>query len=86
MAIARFLPIVRTFAPVIAGTVEMDFKKFSSYNIIGAIIWVGSITSLGYVLGDNSWVKSNLEYILIGIVVTVTAPVIIKLFLKRKNN
>lgn len=85
IAIARFLPIVRTFAPVIAGTVEMDFKKFSFYNIIGAIIWVGSITFLGYLLGENTWVKSNIEFILIGIVVTVSAPVIIKLFLKKKK-
>lgn len=86
IAIARFLPIVRTFAPIIAGTVEMNFKKFAFYNVIGAIVWVGSITSLGYVLGDNPWVKSNLEYILIGLVLIVTAPVIIKLFIKKKEN
>lgn len=85
IAIARFLPIVRTFAPIIAGTVEMNFKKFSFYNIIGALVWVGSITSLGYVLGNNLWVKSNLEYILIGLVVLVTAPVIIKLFICDKK-
>ncbi len=84
IAIARFLPIVRTFAPIIAGTVKMDFKKFAFYNIIGAIIWVGSLTSLGYVLGDNPWVKSNLEYVIIGIVLIVTLPVIFKLLLKKK--
>ncbi len=83
IVIARFLPIVRTFAPIIAGTVEMNFKKFAFYNVIGAIVWVGSITSLGYVLGDNLWVKSNLEYILIGLVLLVTAPVIIKLFIRK---
>lgn len=86
IAIARFLPIVRTFAPIIAGTVEMNFKKFAIYNIIGAIVWVGSITSLGYVLGNNLWVKSNLEYILIGLVLIVTAPVIIKLFIRKRKN
>lgn len=85
IAIARFLPIVRTFAPIIAGTVEMDSKKFAFYNIIGAIVWVGSITGLGYALGDNLWVKSNLEYVLIGLVLIVTAPVIIKLFVKKKE-
>jgi len=83
IAIARFLPIVRTFAPIIAGTVEMNLKKFAFYNIVGAIVWVGSITSLGYILGDNPWVKSNLEYILIGLVLLVTAPVFIKLFFKK---
>ncbi|MGC1632856.1 MAG: VTT domain-containing protein [Gelidibacter sp.] len=85
IAIARFLPIVRTFAPIIAGTVEMNFKKFAIYNVIGAIVWVGSITSLGYVLGNNIWVKSNLEYILIGLVLIVTTPVIIKLFINNKG-
>lgn len=85
IAIARFLPIVRTFAPIIAGTVEMDFKKFTFYNIIGAVVWVGSITSLGYVLGNNLWVKNNLEFIMIGLVVLVTAPVIIKLFSKKEK-
>ncbi len=86
IAIARFLPIVRTFAPIIAGTVEMNFKKFAFYNVVGAIVWVGSITSLGYILGDNPWVKNNLEYIIIGLVLIVTAPVIIKLYIKKKNN
>ena len=64
IAIARFLPIVRTFAPIIAGTVEMNFKKFAMYNVIGAIVWVVSLTSLGYILGDIPWIKNNLEYIL----------------------
>lgn len=86
IAIARFLPIVRTFAPIIAGTVEMNFKKFAVYNIVGAIVWVGSITSLGFVLGDIPWVKDHLEYILIGLVLLVTAPVIIKLMSNGEKN
>lgn len=86
IAIARFLPIVRTFAPIIAGSLEMNFKRFSYYNVIGAFIWVSSITSLGYVLGDIPWVKNNLELIIMCIVLVVTAPVIIKLFLKKKVN
>lgn len=86
IAMARFLPIVRTFAPIIAGSVEMNFKKFTIYNVVGAIIWVGSITSLGYVLGDIPWVKNNLEFIMLGLVLVVTIPVIIKLFFKKKVN
>lgn len=85
IAIARFLPIVRTFAPIIAGTVDMNFREFTFYNIVGAIVWVGSITSLGYVLGDNLWVIHNLGYIIIGLVLIVTAPVIVKLFVKKRN-
>lgn len=85
IAISRFLPVVRTFAPIIAGTVEMDFKKFTFYNITGAIVWVGSITTLGYVLGDNAWVKSNLEIIMLALIIVVTAPVVIKLFTAKKK-
>lgn len=84
IAIARFLPIVRTFAPIVAGTVKMDFKKFAFYNILGAIVWVASITSLGYVLGDNPWVKNNLEFIILGIVLVVTLPVVLKLTFKKR--
>ncbi|MBS1652655.1 MAG: VTT domain-containing protein [Bacteroidetes bacterium] len=84
IAIARFLPIVRTFAPIIAGTVEMNFKKFAFYNVLGAVVWVGSIVSLGYILGNNPWVIKNIEYVLMGLVLFVTAPVIIKLFFNKK--
>jgi len=83
IAIARFLPVIRTFAPIIAGMVKMDMKKFSLYNILGAAIWVVSLTSLGYILGDNAWVKRNLEFVIIGIVLIVTAPVIIKFLAKK---
>ncbi len=83
--ISRFLPVVRTFAPLIGGMVEMDFRKFSFYNILGAVIWVVSITSLGFVLGENAWVKDNLEYIIIALVLIVTAPVIMKMIYKKKT-
>lgn len=85
IAIARFLPIVRTFAPIVAGTVKMDYRKFSFYNGLGAVIWVVSITSLGFVLGEKPWVKNNLEYIILGIILIVTLPVVIKLFFKKKK-
>lgn len=83
--IARFLPIVRTFAPIVAGIVEMDFKKFALYNVVGGIIWVGSLVTLGYLLGENPWVQRNFEYVIMGIVLAATAPVIIKLFTGKKK-
>lgn len=83
--LARFLPVVRTFAPIVAGIVEMDFKKFALYNIVGGLIWVGSLVTLGYLLGENPWVQRNLEYVILGIVVVATAPVIIKLFTGKKK-
>ena len=85
IAIARFLPIVRTFAPIVAGTVKMDYKKFTFYNILGAFIWVVSITSLGFVLGENAWVKRNLEYVILGLILVVTLPVVLKLIFKKKK-
>lgn len=85
IAVSRFLPIVRTFSPIVGGMVKMDLKKYSFYNVLGAVIWVVSITSLGYVLGDNPWVKSNLEFVIIALVVIVTAPVIIKMFANKKG-
>lgn len=83
--IARFLPVVRTFAPIVAGMVNMDLKKFSFYNIIGAIAWTGSIVSAGFLLGEYKVVQDNLDKIIIGIVVITTAPVLIKMIAGRKK-
>lgn len=84
--VARFLPIVRTFAPIVAGIVGMEFRKFFLFNVIGAIAWIISITTLGFVLGENVWVREHLEYIIIGLVVITTAPVLLKMFFgKRKH-
>lgn len=84
--IARFLPIVRTFAPIVAGVVKMDYKKFISFNIIGAICWIASITTLGFMLGENVWIKEQLEWIILGLILITTLPVIFKmLFSKRKK-
>lgn len=83
--IARFLPVVRTFAPIVAGMVNMDKKKFALYNILGAVIWAGSIVTAGFWLGKYDWVKENLDKIIIGIVVITTAPVLIKMIAGRKK-
>jgi len=88
IVLARFLPIVRTFAPLVAGMVKMRPAKFSFYNVTGSFLWVISIVSAGFLLGENVWVKNNLDKIIMGIVVLTTAPVFIKIisekFKKRK--
>lgn len=86
IVLARFLPIVRTFAPIVAGVVNMDRKKFFFYNVIGCIAWVGSMTLAGYFLGENEWVKYNFEKIVIGLVVVTTAPVVFKMFFGKKKS
>ena len=87
---ARFIPFVRTFAPIVAGIVQMDKKKFSFYNIVGSIAWVFSMLFAGHYLQQliyNSFgfdLKKHLEVIVIGIVIITTAPVIIKMLTKKK--
>ncbi|GGB22112.1 DedA family protein [Puia dinghuensis] len=88
---ARFLPIVRTFAPIIAGIVAMDKKKFVLYNVVGSLAWVFAMLFAGHYL-DKLFMtkfgfdlKKHLEVIVIGIVVITTAPVLYKLFFGRKN-
>ena len=88
---ARFVPIVRTFAPLIAGIVEMKGSKFTFYNIIGSIAWVTSMILGGFFLQKWIWdafqfdLKEHLEIIVIGIVLVTTAPVLIKLIFGKKK-
>lgn len=83
--VARFLPVVRTFAPIVAGVVHMNYKKFISFNIIGAVLWVASLTTLGFVLGENAWIKEQLEWIILGLVLITTFPVAFKMFFSKKK-
>jgi len=88
---ARFIPIVRTFAPIVAGIVGMDKKKFHFFNIVGCVAWVVSMLFAGFFL--QRWIlaqfgfdlKEHLEIIVLGIVLVTTAPVLIKLFGRKKK-
>lgn len=86
IVLARFLPIVRTFAPIVGGVVGMNFKKFFFYNIVGSLAWVISMMLAGYLLGDIPAVKNNLEKIVIGIILITTGPVLFKMFFGKKKN
>ena len=85
IVLARFLPIVRTFAPIVGGLVKMNPAKFAFYNIMGSFLWAASIVTAGFLLGENQWAKENLEKIIIGIVVITTAPVILKMLRAKKK-
>jgi membrane-associated protein len=88
---ARFLPFIRTFAPIVAGIVQMDKKKFHFYNIIGCVAWVFTMLFAGYFL--QKWIlnqfgfdlKDHLELIVLGIVLITTAPVLIKVISPKKK-
>jgi membrane-associated protein len=76
LILARFVPIIRTFVPVIVGVAQMGKRKFFTYNVIGAVLWGGGVTLLGYVLGDKvPWVKDNLDIIFIAIVLVSVIPI-----------
>jgi len=90
--IARFIPIIRTFAPIVAGIVQMDKKKFMVFNVIGSVAWVFSMLVGGHFL--QKWIlsqfgfdlKQHLEVIVLGIVFVTTAPVIFKLLFNKKKS
>ena len=76
--IARFVPIVRTFAPFVAGSGAMDYKKFMTYNVVGAFLWVGSLLPAGWYFGNFPIVKNNFELVIFGIIGVSLLPMVIE--------
>jgi membrane-associated protein len=85
LIMGRFVPIVRTFAPIFAGVVKLDIKKFALYNVLCAILWIASLTLLGYFLGRRfaQQIEEYLVYIIIGFILITTIPLIIT-FVKKQ--
>ena len=77
IVLARFVPIVRTFAPTVAGAAGMNYRQFVMYNVIGGISWIFSMTLLGFFLGKNLWVRENIDKVVIGIVILSIVPIIL---------
>lgn len=78
IVLARFIPIVRTFAPFVAGIALMNPAVFFSYNIIGCLLWVGALVSAGFFLGNLAWVRENFSFIVYAIIVISVLPVCIE--------
>jgi membrane-associated protein len=74
--IGRFVPIIRTFAPFLAGVAGMTYRRFLSYNVIGAVAWIASLVYAGYLFGNIPWVKQNLTLIVVAIVVVSLMPAV----------
>ncbi len=82
---ARFVPIIRTFAPFVAGIGTMRYMKFASYNILGALAWVVSFLSLGYFFGGLPIIKENFTYVIFGIILISILPPVVEGFYKKRK-
>ena len=83
--IARFIPIVRTFAPFVGGMGNMNYAQFARYNIVGAVLWVVSFTTLGYFFGQLPFVKEHFSWIMSAIIVFSVVPMIVEIIRHRND-
>ncbi|MDD0842186.1 DedA family protein [Pseudomonas sp. Gutcm_11s] len=82
--LARFVPIVRTFAPFVAGMGHMPYRRFATYNVIGAVIWVTLFSYAGYFFGNLPVVQSNLHYLIVAIIFVSILPGVIEILRHRR--
>ena len=83
--LARFIPIIRTFAPFVAGIGTMKYRKFIAYNVIGGIAWVAIFTFLGYFFGNIEFVKKNFEFVIFAIIFISFIPPVLEVLKARKE-
>jgi len=86
IVLARFVPIVRTFAPVVAGVSRMHYRTFLIYNVVGGVLWGAGVTALGYFLGQVAFVRSNVEIIILAIVGLSVLPILFELIRARREH
>jgi membrane-associated protein len=82
---ARFVPIIRTFAPFVAGVAEMGYLRFLTFNVFGGIGWVALLTLLGYTLGSQPLVRAHFEKVILGIIVVSVLPVVKEVITSRRR-
>ena len=83
--LARFVPIIRTFAPFVAGVGAMSYPRFIVYNIIGAVLWVGLFVPLGYYFGNMPTVKNNFSLVIFAIIGISVMPIAVEMFRARRS-
>ncbi len=81
---ARFVPFVRTFAPFAAGIGKMDYKKYVTFDVLGGALWIGSLTTAGYLLGEVEIIRKRIDLVCIGIILISVLPIIVS-YLKNKK-
>jgi membrane-associated protein len=85
IVLARFIPIVRTFTPVVAGISEMRYRTFFTFDVIGALLWAVGVTTLGHLLGKVGFVRNNIEYAIVAVIAVSLLPVAIEVLRSRKH-
>lgn len=83
--LARFVPIIRTFATVMAGASLMDFRRYAVWSVIGGVLWAGGVTLLGYWLGQVAVVRDHVELFILGIVALSLVPVVVEVVRNRRS-
>ena len=83
--IGRFVPIIRTFAPFLAGVAGMSYRRFLAFNVVGAVAWIASLAYAGYLFGNIPWVKQNLSFIVVGIVIVSVLPALTAFVRERRS-
>jgi membrane-associated protein len=84
IVISRFLPLFRTFVPFVAGVGAMNYARFTSFNVSGALLWVVSLCMVGFLFGNVPWIKQNLTLVIVGIIILSFMPVFIGWLQHRK--
>ena len=79
------MPIVRTFAPIVAGVGKMKYRTFVTYNVLGALVWSVGITCLGHFLGNIEFFRNNIEYTIVAVILISLIPVAVEVYLGRKH-
>lgn len=82
---ARFVPFVRTFAPFAAGVGEMSYKKYLTFDVFGGALWIGSLTTAGYLLGEVEFIRKHIDLVCLGIIFISVLPIILNLVKARMN-
>lgn len=86
IVLARFVPVVRTFTPIVAGVADMPYRTFVTFNIVGGFIWGVGVTTLGYFLGEIEFVKNNIEIAALAIVAVSILPVVLEFLRHRRSS
>ena len=85
IVLARFIPIVRTFTPIVAGIANMRYRTFVIYNVLGGLLWAVGVTTLGHFLGEIEFVRNNIEYAIVAVIAVSLVPVAIELYRHRRH-